>query len=472
MLFLVKKCLPHCSIVVTSRPAASAMLPCTPTSSIDILGFNSFKIEEFIDVSMHSDTAKEKLLQTLHERAELYALCHIPLNINIIIHLSKTCSGNLPSTLTELYTALVCNELIRHRSLRMGGGTDLDEISDLQNLPEDIAAVFKALCQLAYLGIKMYHSSFDVKTIKECGTRFLSKKFPDTLSLMTSQQQITSFGKQYRYMFQHYTIQEYLVAQHITQLNQEQQKEAVEELLRTSPLTRTLPFYAGLTKLQNRGVLDALLKVTEKPLDLASIQKQLVEHVNDPGSDYRRLFLALVNCIYESKHHHLYKSIHPPVPKHPVTKHPATNHLFDQVIISLYMLHLTQADCLSLGCFLKHVDIPNLVLESFSLSNGRFKLLVQDVVNLKRCKPNIHIVVGSIFTRELKCIRKGFGKITSLCVSYSCSRFDAHLALKYLTEGVARSPEFTCLELINCSIDCSITSEHKYYLLLLIANCK
>ena len=454
-----KKCLPHCSIVVTSRPVASAMLPCTPTSSIDILGFNSFKIEEFIDVSMHSDTAKEKLLQILHERAELYALCHIPLNINIIIHLSKTCSGNLPSTLTELYTALVCNELIRHRSLRMGGGTYLDEISDLQNLPEDIAAVFKALCQLAYSGIKMYYSSFDVKTIKECGTRFLSKMFPDTLSLMTSQQQITSFGKQYRYMFQHYTIQEYLAAQHITQLNQEQQKEAVEELLRTSPLTRTLPFYAGLTKLQNRGVLDALLKVTEKPLDQASIQKQLVEHVNDPGSDYRRLFLALINCIYESKHHHLYKSIHPPV-----TKHPVSTHLFGQVMISLNILHLTQADCLSLGCFLKHVDIPNLMLESFHLSSGRFKLLVQDVVNLKRCKPNIHIVVGSIFTRELKYIRKGFGKIATFCMSYSCSRFDAHLALKYLIEGVAKSPAFTDLQLINCSI----TSEHKYYLMLLM----
>ena len=74
------------------------------------------------------------------------------------------------------------------------------------------------------------------------------------------------------------------------------------------------------------------------------------------------------------------------------------------VLLYLDMLHLTQADCLSMGCFLKHVDIPKLMLDSFYLSNGRFKLLVQDVVNLKRCKPNIYIVVNSIFTRELKCI--------------------------------------------------------------------
>ena len=447
-----KKFLPHCSIVITSRPVA--MLPCSPTSSIFILGFNAYKIEEFIDVSMHSDADKEKLIQTLQERAELYALCHVPLNINIIVHLFKTSRGNLPSTLTELYTALVCNELIRHRSLRMGGGTDLDEISDVQILPEDIATAFKALCQLAYTGIKMHQSSFNLKTIQDCGIRFLSKTFPDTLSLMTSQQQITSFGKQYTYMFQHYTIQEYLAAQHLAQLNQEQQKKAVEELLRTSPLTRTLPFYAGLTKLGNRGVLDVLLKVTKQPLDLQAVQKQLMEHVNEPGSDYRRLFLALINCIYESKNHQLYKSVHPPV----------TKRSFGRVWISLHFLHLTQADCLSLGCFLKHEDIPSLALEFSQPSNGRFKLLVQDVVNQKRCKPNILLIVYSIFARELMSIRMGFGKIIFFSMINCCSKFDAYLALKYLIDGVAKSPGFLCLQLANCSI----TSEHKYYLLLLM----
>ena len=154
----------------------------------------------------------------------------------------------------------------------------------------------------------MHQSSFGIKALEECGICFPSKKFPDTLSLMTSQQQIS-----FRDMFQHYTIQEYLAAQHIAQLNQEQQKEVVEELLRTSPLTRTLPFYAGLTKLENKRVLDVLLKVGKQSLDTESVEKQLVEHVNEPGSDYRRLFLALVNCIYESKNYRLYTFIHPPV---------------------------------------------------------------------------------------------------------------------------------------------------------------
>ena len=444
-----KKSLPHCSIVITSRPTASAMLPCRPTSCINILGFNSFKIEEFIELSIRSNADKEKLIQTLQERDELYALCHTPLNINIIIHLFETSSGNLPSTLTELYTALVCNELIRHRSLRMGGGTDLEEISDVHDLPEEILIKFKALCKLAYTGIRTHQSSFNKKHLKEHGI-----DIADVLSIMTSHQHIKAYGIRCMYMFQHYTIQEYLAAQHIAQLNQEQQKEAVEELLHTSPLTRTLTFYAGLTKLENKGVLNVLLKVAKQPLDVQAVQKQLMEHVNEPGSDYRRLFLALVNCIYESKHHQLYKSIHPPV----------IEHLFGHVIISLHWLYLTQADCLSLGCFLKHEDIPHLALEFFQPTNGRFKLLIQDVVNLKRCKPNIQLIVSSILARELKSIRKGFGKIVSLSMQRCCSRFDVYLALKYLIEGVAKSPSFRCLQLT----DCSITSEHKYYLLLLM----
>ena len=49
-------------------------------------------------------------------------------------------------------------------------------------------------------------------------------------------------------------------------------------------------------------------------------------------------------------------------------------------------------------------------------------------------------------------------------MDYGFSKFNVYLALKYLIEGVAKSPGFRCLQLTNCSI----TSEHKYYLLLLM----
>ena len=49
-------------------------------------------------------------------------------------------------------------------------------------------------------------------------------------------------------------------------------------------------------------------------------------------------------------------------------------------------------------------------------------------------------------------------------MDYGFSKFNVYLALKYLIEGVAKSPGSRCLQLANWSI----TSEHKYYLLLLM----
>ena len=310
---LGKKNLPRCSIVITSRPVASGMLLQYATSHICIAGFNPLKIDEFIDASLSSDTAKENLLQTLQERPEVYALCHLPLNINIVVHIFTTLSQKLPSTYTELYTALVCSQLIRHRSLRMHDGSDLGELRDINSLPGKMLEIIKVVCKLAYTGLKAHQSSFDIKTMKECGLAFLSDNVPDTLSLMMAHKQITAFGLHHRYSFLHYTLQEYLAAYHIAQLDYKQQEKAIKELLETSPLAMTLPFYAGLTKLENKEVFKLLLIVMEQPLDPVSVAQHVRQHANEPGSDPRCLLLALLNSVYESGDVDLYIHIYPQV---------------------------------------------------------------------------------------------------------------------------------------------------------------
>ena len=78
-----KKNLPCCSIIVASRPVASAALLPLATSRVVISGFNSFSIEEFIDVSLSSDEEKERFSQMLEFKPEIAALCHLPLHISI-----------------------------------------------------------------------------------------------------------------------------------------------------------------------------------------------------------------------------------------------------------------------------------------------------------------------------------------------------------------------------------------------------
>ena len=159
-----KKNLPCCSIIVASRPVASAAILPLATSHVVIRGFNSFSIEEFIDVSLSSDEEKEAFLQMLEVKPELIALpvCHLPLHISIVMHLFKTSNKALPSTQTELYTAFILSTLIRHRPLRMmTDGNSFDEVTDFTDLPERMVIKFRALCELAYTGVRERSTSFD-----------------------------------------------------------------------------------------------------------------------------------------------------------------------------------------------------------------------------------------------------------------------------------------------------------------------
>ena len=457
---LGRKNLPRCSIVITSRPVASGMFLRFATSHICIAGFNSLKIEEFIDASLSSDTAQENLLQTLQERPQLYALCHLPLNVNIVVHLFTTSRQNLPSTYTELYTALVCSQLIRHRSLRMPDGNELDEIGDISSLPGTMLEKFKAICKLAYNGLKAHQSSFDIKAIRECGLMSPSDSAPDTLSLMMAHKRIAAFGIRHRYSFLHYTLWEYLAAYHIAQLDYKQQEKAVKELLETLPLSMILPFYAGLTKLKNKEVFKLLLEVMKQPLDHVSIAQHVRKHVNEPGSDPRCLLLALLNSVYESGDVDL------------------CNHIYPQVIhnklgmqLSFDGLHLSPTDCFSIGYYLRHTAIKGVLTPSLILCNisdvGFKMLMCQMIWGQNNTMFNIELNFNPLSHRALECIREGLGDRCLHIQLTGCFHpliSNMFTSLKYLIEGISRSPN--CIGIVLGSN--YITAEHKYYLVLLI----
>ena len=293
-----KKNLPCCSIIVASRPVASATLLSLAPFCVVIRGFNSFSIEEFVDVSLSSDEEKERFSHMLEIKPELVALCHLPLYISIVVYLFKTSNKALPSTQTELYTAFILSTLIRHRSLRMTRDENsFDEVTDIADLPEEMVIKFRALCELAYTGVREQNTSFNKKALSEIG---ITESTPDTLSLMKDNWQMKPLGIRHTFSFLHYTIQEYMAAHHILSLGPEKQKKAVTELFNDSPLSMTLPFYYGLSKLENKSILNLLVKKVEVPLDKLSMTEALEKAVSQPGFDPRRQFLASVDCIYES----------------------------------------------------------------------------------------------------------------------------------------------------------------------------
>ena len=112
---------------------------------------------------------------------------------------------------------------------------------------------------------------------------------------------------------------------------------------------------------------------------------------------------------------------------------------------------------------LKHENIPHIFhLSTFfftQMTSEALKLLMQNVVTEDRCIPNIHIMVSLLSIRVLKHIRKGFGKMSSLCMYGCCSMFGTFLALKYLVEGVAKSPvsQVFILQTVASQLNTSIT---------------
>ena len=159
-----------CSIVVTSRPAASSMLRTCATTILRLAEFDSLKIEEFTDKSMDTQSAS-RFLEILEEKPELHALCHLPLNITIAVYLYKTSNQELPSTRTKLYKALVDTQLARHWQLRTpdGDAMDVDTSNVIKLLPQDMSTQFIAMCELAYTGVRGGHSLFDQTAIRKAG---------------------------------------------------------------------------------------------------------------------------------------------------------------------------------------------------------------------------------------------------------------------------------------------------------------
>ena len=405
----------HCSIVVTSRPAASSMLRTCATTILQLAEFDSLKIEEFVDKSMDTDSAS-RFLEILEEKPELHALCHLPLNITIAVYLYKTSNQELPSTHTKLYKALVDTQLARHWQLRTPGGDvamDVDIRNVMELLPQEMLTKFIAMCKLAYTGVRDGNSLFDQTAIRKAG---LDPLVQNTLSLMQSVKGVSTATK---HGFLHYTIQEYLAAYHIAQLEPEQQREAVEELLQTSPLSATLPFYAGLTNLWNMEAFNILLKVMDKPLDVISVTKYLVQHVNEYGSDPRRLLVALMNCIYESEVHELYTQLQP--------------HLNAPTVeISFAELYLTPFDCLSIGCFLKHTKIDCVVpvLIGCNVNDATFSILMRQIIIKEQLDYNTHtdICVDSnpITHKGFESLREGLGNKSLFLSASACLKSILH----------------------------------------------
>ena len=202
---LSNRLLQKATVMVTSRPIATASLPANFIQDLDqcivVAGFNETDIQKYISLACKENMRLLKDLRSyVSSRPFIFSVMYNPLHCTIVTELyiqywKDGHKGFAPNTLTELYTTFVLNLL--RRSLPPKISANIEKPTDLNS------QVYKNLMQLAELAAKGLERKEYIFNHVSC----------DTLGLLVSVRHIYNVqGKRSAYMFLHLTLQEYMSA--------------------------------------------------------------------------------------------------------------------------------------------------------------------------------------------------------------------------------------------------------------------
>lgn len=285
------------------------------------------------------------------------------------------------------------------------------------------------------------------------------------------------YGANECYSFVHLSLQEYLGALYISQMDEHQQVAAIKTVFDQNPLSPVLTFYAGLTGLSVKQAQDVFFEVLNYPLDSVSIARKLgldrhgpLFNAN-PALDQRRHILALINCIYETQDLRLIAHVKLPardtwdllvkqssinlVSKEGITRH-------KNEYITFRELFLYPTDCLSIGYFARHTSSHTrhrlyLELAFCPLGDMEIKALTQELKK-PADRNNVELDLGymCISANALASLSTLFHPCSCLVGLTVCCNLleDKQLAMKYFIEGINRShcvsleSHFCCYKLV------------------------
>ena len=233
---------PFMSIIVTSRPSASASLHSLPILDrfVDIKGFNNDDIKEYIQSEFASDKEKAKrLLEQLDDNPVIESVCSVPLNCAIVCHLWDTLEEALPSTMTQLYARIILHVTCRNlRKLPAYGPTF--SMASFNDLPEGSQQSWWLLCEFAFKALEKDQIVFSKQELVE----FLPEGDEQLLcfGLLQSVETVLDVTCVVSFNFLHLTFMEYLAALHLST----QPLDSCLEILRHNRFAMVARFLFGI----------------------------------------------------------------------------------------------------------------------------------------------------------------------------------------------------------------------------------
>ena len=240
--------LPDATILVTSRPSATAQLwkkwKQRITRHVEILGFTKDNITAYI-ASILDPQQLPAFNMYLSTAPSIRQLMYIPLHSGIIVELyrmRKHSDKPLPTNKTALYKALVDTILTRHLANHTTYKDKDIDINEFTDLPDDIYHTFKDITKLAYESVSRQQLIFKDhdKPVQHLGLMdVVAELFPNRRNVTFS------------FNFLHLSIQEYLGAVYVSLMDTSIQEQLLGNMCSKRYLQNMAMFLAGITNFKD-----------------------------------------------------------------------------------------------------------------------------------------------------------------------------------------------------------------------------
>ena len=250
---LKRQVLPHCGLILSSRPHAAIGLRKQATVRVDILGFTEAEREHYIRESMKDQPQKiVELTQYLQGHFTISSLCFVPFHIVVLVYLCKQ-GIPLPKSSAELYnyfiSLTVCHHRAKHGHYLQGSITELTTSPKLCDLPEPYNKIIQQLSKLSLEALNDDKLIFTLNEIKAACPDITA--IPGAIKgfgLLQAVEHFSLTGKTVTFNFLHFSIQEYLAAHYIANLPAEEELRIIEDKFWSDIHFNMFSIYVTLTK--------------------------------------------------------------------------------------------------------------------------------------------------------------------------------------------------------------------------------